>query len=49
MSEAISPSIQAVLRGKVCLVTGASRTLGAVIARTLAANGAQVAINYHQS
>lgn len=37
------------LRGKVCLITGASRTLGATIARALAANGAQVAVNYHQS
>jgi NAD(P)-dependent dehydrogenase (short-subunit alcohol dehydrogenase family) len=37
------------LRGKVCLVTGASRTLGAVIARVLAQNGVHVAVNYWQS
>ena len=37
------------LRGKVCLVTGASRGLGAVIARTLAGQGAAVAVHYHQS
>ena len=37
------------LRGKVCLVTGAARGLGAVIARTLAQEGAAVAIHYHQS
>ncbi|HZP81970.1 MAG TPA: SDR family oxidoreductase [Chthonomonadaceae bacterium] len=37
------------LRGKVCLVTGASRALGAEIARTLARYGAKVAVNYHQS
>ena len=37
------------LAGSVCLVTGASRTLGATIARHLAAHGAQLAINYHQS
>jgi NAD(P)-dependent dehydrogenase (short-subunit alcohol dehydrogenase family) len=37
------------LTGQVCLVTGASRTLGAEIARTLAKYGAAVALNYHQS
>ena len=37
------------LQGKVCLVTGGSRTLGAQICRTMAHIGAQVAINYHQS
>lgn len=49
MNAALSTSIQDALRGKVCLVTGASRTLGATIARTLATYGAQVVINYHQS
>ncbi len=34
------------IRGKVCLVTGASRTLGAVIARRLAAHSGHVAVNY---
>jgi NAD(P)-dependent dehydrogenase (short-subunit alcohol dehydrogenase family) len=37
------------LHGKVCLVTGASQTLGADIARVLAQNGADVAVNYWQS
>ena len=35
--------------GKVALVTGASRTLGADIARALARNGASVAVNYVQA
>jgi NAD(P)-dependent dehydrogenase (short-subunit alcohol dehydrogenase family) len=38
-----------VLQGKVCLVTGGSRTLGAEICRYMAKMGCQVAINYHQS
>ncbi len=37
------------LAGKVCLVTGASRGLGATIARTLARQGASVAIHYHRA
>ncbi len=37
------------LKGKVCLVTGASRALGAEIARALAQRGAHVAVNYRQS
>ncbi|MCJ7701370.1 MAG: SDR family oxidoreductase [Anaerolineales bacterium] len=37
------------LDGKVCLVTGGSRTLGAAIVRQMAREGAQVAINYFQS
>jgi 3-oxoacyl-[acyl-carrier protein] reductase len=37
------------LSGKVALVTGASRGLGAAIARKLGACGARVAINYHGS
>ena len=44
-----SAATEEALRGKDCLITGASRTLGATIARAMAANGAQVAINYHQS
>ena len=37
------------LKGRVCLVTGASRALGASIARLLAQRGADVAVNYNQS
>ncbi len=37
------------LNGKVCLITGASRTLGATIARHMAQHGAHVVVNYHRS
>jgi 3-oxoacyl-[acyl-carrier protein] reductase len=37
------------LQGKVCLVTGASRGLGAAIARSLGKRGAKVAVNYFAS
>ena len=37
------------LAGKRALVTGASRGLGAAIAKTLAAEGADVAITYEKS
>lgn len=45
----MSVSIGDKLKDKVCLVTGASRTLGAEIARRLARNGAHIAVNYHRS
>lgn len=37
------------LHNKVALITGAARSLGAVIARTLAGQGAAVAVHYHHS
>lgn len=37
------------LKGHICLVTGASRGIGAEIARVVAAAGAATAINYHNS
>jgi 3-oxoacyl-[acyl-carrier protein] reductase len=38
-----------VLSGKVAIVTGSSRGIGAATARLLAANGAKVAVNYQKS
>lgn len=49
MPDRADGSIQAELSGKVCLITGASRTLGAEIARRMAAYGTHVVVNYHQA
>ena len=37
------------LEGKIALITGSSRGIGAAIARDMAANGASVIINYHSN
>jgi 3-oxoacyl-[acyl-carrier protein] reductase len=37
------------LRGKACLVTGASTGIGAAVARALGARGARVVVHYHRS
>ena len=42
-------SLERTLSGKRCLVTGASRTLGAEMARAMARHGAAVAVNYWRS
>ncbi|MEZ4865522.1 MAG: SDR family oxidoreductase [Caldilineaceae bacterium] len=49
MSNESVSSTHSAINGKVCLVTGASRTLGATIARRMAHYGAAVAVNYHQA
>ncbi|MBK6488455.1 MAG: glucose 1-dehydrogenase [Gemmatimonadetes bacterium] len=41
--------LQVSLAGKVALVTGGARDIGAATVRSLAANGAAVVINYHSS
>jgi NAD(P)-dependent dehydrogenase (short-subunit alcohol dehydrogenase family) len=42
-------SVDLGLTGKVALVTGATGGIGLVIAQTLTAEGARVAIGYHQA
>jgi NAD(P)-dependent dehydrogenase (short-subunit alcohol dehydrogenase family) len=39
--------VELILKGKIALVTGASRGIGASVVHMLAARGADIAINYH--
>lgn len=43
-----APPSRRPLQGKVAIVTGSSRSIGASIARRLAADGADVIVNYHR-
>ncbi|MER5491688.1 SDR family oxidoreductase [Streptomyces sp. NPDC002490] len=50
MTTLVSPSVsQGALRGRIALVTGAARSLGADIVRQLAHGGAHVVVNYFHS
>ena len=49
MTNSTTYQPQASLKDKVCLISGASRALGAEIARRFATYGAHVAVNYHRS
>ena len=49
MSSSPAFDVKTEISGKACLITGASRTLGAVIARRMARYGAHIALNYHHS
>jgi 3-oxoacyl-[acyl-carrier protein] reductase len=47
--DPMAKALSKILAGKVALVTGGSRSIGAAIARTLADDGADVAISYSAS
>jgi NAD(P)-dependent dehydrogenase (short-subunit alcohol dehydrogenase family) len=49
VAESTQAASDDALGGKVCLVSGGSRTLGSAIVRRLARHGARVVVNYHQS
>jgi NAD(P)-dependent dehydrogenase (short-subunit alcohol dehydrogenase family) len=49
MTALSSSSIGEAISGKICLISGGSRTLGAEIARRMARYGAHLVVNYHQS
>ena len=49
MTALSSSPIGDAISGKICLITGGSRTLGAEIARHMARYGAHVVVNYHRS
>ena len=49
MKESLSWQGEGALQNKVCLITGASRTLGAVIAKRMAHYGVKVVVNCNRS
>jgi NAD(P)-dependent dehydrogenase (short-subunit alcohol dehydrogenase family) len=49
MTAISSSPITEAISGRICLITGGSRTLGAEIARRMARYGAHLVINYHRS